>query len=100
MSDQEVFDYSLPFVQRMFPKFSPDWIIGYKVWRASYSQPVITKGYSKFIPPEQTPIENLWLSTMAQVYPEDRGTNYAVRAGRNVARKIIEHQRAQLAVAV
>jgi protoporphyrinogen oxidase len=33
-------------------------------------------------------IENLWLSTMAQIYPQDRGTNYAVKAGRQVIEMI------------
>ncbi len=88
MSEDEVFSFSLPHIQRMFPNFSRDWVIGYKVWRAEFSQPVITKGYSKIIPEFQTPIRGLWLSTMAQVYPEDRGTNYAVRYGRKVAREI------------
>jgi hypothetical protein len=62
---------------------------GFHVWKARYSQPVITKHYSKNIPDFQTPIKSLWLNTMAQIYPEDRGTNYAVRYGRKVAREII-----------
>jgi hypothetical protein len=73
----------------MFPHFDPsEWVIGYKVWRAQFSQPVITKHYSSFLPPTQLPIGGLWLSTMAQIYPEDRGTNYAVRQGRAVGREI------------
>jgi protoporphyrinogen oxidase len=88
MSDSELFEYSLPYIQRIFPEFTREWVEGSFVWRAEYSQPVITKHYSKLIPDEQTPIEGLWLSTMAQVYPEDRGTSYAVRHGRAVARRI------------
>ncbi len=88
MSESELFEYALPFVQRIFPEFSKEWVLGYKAWRAEYSQPVITKKYSKLIPDVQTPIANLWLSTMAQIYPEDRGTNYAVRHGRSVAARM------------
>ncbi len=91
MSDSELFEYSLPHIKRMFPDFTPEeWVIGYKAWRAEFSQPVITKNYSTFIPEAKTPIEGLWLSTMAQIYPEDRGTNYAVRHGRATARMIRE----------
>lgn len=90
MSDEELFQHSLPHLRKMFPEFSErEWVIGYAVWRAQYSQPVITKNYSKLIPHHQTPIKDLWLSTMAQIYPEDRGTNYAVRHGRMVAREMI-----------
>jgi len=91
MTDEEVFSYSLPFIQRMFPKFSPEWLHGYAVWRAPYSQPVVTKRYSSIIPPFKTPIKGLWLCTMAQVYPEDRGTNYAVEYGRKVGRMMLEN---------
>lgn len=91
MSDAELYEYSIPFIQRMFPHFKPEeWVIGYKVWRAEYSQPVITRHYSRLIPSQKTPVEGLWLSTMAQIYPEDRGTNYAVRHGRETARMLRE----------
>lgn len=89
-SDKEWFEYCLPYVQKIFPEFSASWVNGFHVWRANYSQPVITEKYSELIPEEKTPIKNLWLSTMAQVYPEDRGTNYAIRHGRAVAKRIIE----------
>lgn len=90
LSDEETFNYCVPHLKRIFPEFNESWVSGYRVWRANFSQPVITKHYSKLIPDEKTPIEGLWLSTMAQVYPEDRGTSYAVRHGRAVARKIVE----------
>lgn len=86
----EMLEYCIPFIQRIFPAFDRSWIIGHHVWKAQYSQPVITKRYSESIPPLKTPIAGLWLSTMAQIYPEDRGTNYAVRYGRKVARDIID----------
>jgi hypothetical protein len=41
----------------------------------------------------ETPVPNLFLATMAQVYPEDRGTNYAIREGRRVARLVAERLR-------
>lgn len=34
---------------------------------------------------------------MAQIYPEDRGTNYAVRYGRRVAKQILEQFSQELA---
>lgn len=86
----EMLEYCIPFIQRIFPEFDRSWILSHHVWKAQYSQPVITKGYSSIIPELKTPIEDLWLCTMAQIYPEDRGTNYAVRYGRRVAREMIE----------
>lgn len=90
MQDEELFQYALPFIQRIFPEFKHEWLHGYHAWRAEFSQPVITKHYSRLVPERRTPVKNLWLSTMAQIYPEDRGTNYAVREGRNIAEQMIK----------
>ncbi len=89
MSDKELLQFALPHLQRMFPHFSADWVIAAHVWRAPYSQPIPTLQYSTLIPPLKTPISGLWLATMAQIYPQDRGTNYAVIQGRAVAKEIV-----------
>ena len=86
----EMLDYCVPFIQRIFPEFDRSWILSHHVWKAQFSQPVITKNYSNLIPSLKTPIDGLWLCTMAQIYPEDRGTNYAVRYGRRVAKEMLE----------
>ncbi|MGI8548774.1 MAG: FAD-dependent oxidoreductase [Gemmatimonadaceae bacterium] len=88
MPDEEVVAYCLPYLKRMFPEFDRDWILAAHVWRARYSQPVVVKEYSKLIPSVDTPIPGLYLATMAQVYPEDRGTNYAIREGRQLGQRL------------
>ena len=90
MSDDEVVDYCVPYLERMFPEFRREWILGAHVWRARFSQPIVVRHYSRLIPEVETPIAGLFLSTMAQVYPEDRGTNYAIREGRRVGVQIGE----------
>jgi protoporphyrinogen oxidase len=91
MSDEEVMRFSLPYIKRMFPSFDSSWVRQFHVWKEPYTQPITEKNYSRLIPDYRMPIENLWLSTMAQIYPQDRGTNYAVREGRKVA-EIITRQ--------
>jgi protoporphyrinogen oxidase len=82
------FTYCQPYIKKIFPDFDPAWVESTHLWKARYSQPVVTLNYSSLIPPTKGPFEGLWLSTMAQVYPEDRGTNYAVRHGRQVATEL------------
>jgi protoporphyrinogen oxidase len=89
MSEQEFYDYAVPFIQKMFPEFKTDWVIDYHVWKEAYSQPLVTLHYSKLIPEFKTPIESVYINSMAQIYPEDRGTNYAVREGKFMAEKFI-----------
>lgn len=88
MAADELLEFSVPYLQRMFPAFQRDWIKRHNVWRARWAQPVVEKQYSKLIPDAQGPSAGFYLSSMAQVYPEDRGTNYAVREGRNIGRMV------------
>lgn len=90
MADDEVLDYAVPHLRRMFPDFRREWVTGHHVWRALYSQPIAEPRYSALVPPEQTPVDNVLITTMAQIYPEDRGTNYAIREGRRVAGLLAE----------
>ena len=89
LSTDGVLDFALPHLRRMFPAFARDWVLRHHVWRADWAQPVITRQYSALIPPEELLGPGLHLCSMAQIYPEDRGTNYAVRAGRRLAQRII-----------
>ena len=88
LPDHELLDTVLPSLQRMFPAFHRDWILDFHVWRARYAQPIVERHYSTLIPPHETPVAGLYIATMAQIYPEDRGTNYAVREGRKVGRLV------------
>ena len=86
----QYFEFALQHLNRMFPKLERSWVVEYKVWRSMYAQPVTERNYSQYVPGEATPFENGWISSMAQIYPEDRGTNYAIREGRKIAEKIMK----------
>ncbi|MFE0020218.1 NAD(P)/FAD-dependent oxidoreductase [Amycolatopsis sp. NPDC059021] len=93
MPDEEVFRFSLPHLKKMFPGFQERWVQDFHVWRADHAQPVITPEYSRLIPAMQAEVPGLYLSSMAQIYPEDRGTNYAIRHGRSAGKLIADHLR-------
>jgi protoporphyrinogen oxidase len=85
MDDSDLVKYSLEHLKRMFPSLTNDWVLGAHVWRARHSQPIVEKGYSSLIPSPRSPLNGFYLATMAQIYPEDRGTNYAIREGERIA---------------
>jgi protoporphyrinogen oxidase len=80
------------------PNFSPDWIRKRWVFRAPYAQPIPFVNHSRNIPDLATPIPGLYLASMSQVYPWDRGTNYAVQIGRQVAARLLAEMNAPEAV--
>lgn len=86
----------LPALRRFNPNFEPTWVTGSWLHRVKYAQPVPVVGYQGMIPPIRTPLAGLYFASMSQVYPWDRGTNYAVEMGRQVAR-LVELDRQQTA---
>ena len=87
-SDEQYVKFALEHLKRMFPEMNESWIVESRVWRAEYAQQIAERDYSKYIPGRETPFKNAFIATMAQIYPEDRGTNYAIREGRAVAAQI------------
>ncbi len=71
------------------PDFSPEWIRKQWVFRARYAQPIPYVNQSERLPALRTPLHGLYLASMSQVYPWDRGTNYAVEMGRQVAQMVL-----------
>ena len=88
MTDQALLDAFTPALARINPAFQPDWVRRMWVHKATYAQPVPPVNYSQMIPALQTPIRGLYFASMSQVYPWDRGTNYAVEIGRRVGQLV------------
>lgn len=90
MDADKFLEYALPYLKTMFPSLDRDWIKQHHLWRARWSQPVVEKQYSALIPPAKGPEKGFYLCSMAQIYPEDRGTNYAIREGRKIGLDVAE----------
>lgn len=86
LSQEELLERFLPALSRINAKFTPDWVRKSWLFRTKYAQPVPLLDHSQNIPAIQTPIPGLYFASMSQVYPWDRGTNFAVEIGRRAAR--------------
>ena len=85
MGDDELRQTYLSSLKRFNPDFDPSWVQKTWVFREPYAQPVPIINHSQNIPPTRTPLPGLFFASMSHVYPWDRGTNFAVRLGREVA---------------
>jgi protoporphyrinogen oxidase len=85
LSSDEVMARYLPHFKRVNPSFDESWIEKRMLMRDHFAQPIVTVNYGDRLLPYATPVPGLFCSSMAQLYPEDRGTNYAVRGGNQVA---------------
>lgn len=89
MPKEELAQLFVSHLTRINPSFRPDWVRQSWLFRAPYAQPVPEVDHARHIPARQTPIRNLYFASMSQVYPWDRGTNFAVAIGRDVARDML-----------
>jgi len=89
-SKEQLLETYLPSLVKINPDFRLDWVRDSWMFTEKYAQPVPTLHHSRNIPPLKTGVPGLWMVNMRQVYPWDRGTNYAVEMGRRVAQEVVE----------
>ena len=90
MSGDELMDLFVPHLQKINPDFERSWVIEYHHHRVDGAQPIVGVNYGAGIPDHRTPVQGLYLANTTQIYPEDRGTNYSVRMGRQVAQMVMD----------
>jgi protoporphyrinogen oxidase len=90
MDEEQLWQIFEPALKRINPEFSSEWVNERWLFKAPYAQPIIRLDYSAHKPDHRTPVEGLYLETMTQIYPEDRGQNYSIKMGEAVAKMVVE----------
>jgi protoporphyrinogen oxidase len=88
MEQDVLFAHYLPALKRINPAFDPSWVREIRVFRERAAQPIVPLHYSSLIPEMRTPLPNIYLANTTQIYPEDRGTNYSIALGNDIAKLI------------
>jgi protoporphyrinogen oxidase len=87
----------LGYLPRLFPEFDIGQVSEQHVFRFSAAQHIVDTDYEAKIPASQTPLPGVFLSNFSQIFPEDRGTNFAVREGEKIAALILKEAAAEAA---
>ena len=85
MNENDLLEEYLSYLSRLNPDFSAAWVQESWVFRTPAAQPVVGLNYSDRRPDHRTPVPGVYLASMSQIYPEDRGTNYGVALGEQVS---------------
>jgi len=86
-SDKKIYQDFFDYLKKIFPEFKEKEIEEKFVFRFKYAQHIVTTNYKKQIPRDKLN-EKIIHANFAQIYPEDRGINYAVKEGQRAAEKI------------
>jgi protoporphyrinogen oxidase len=87
-SRDELLDQFLPQLARVNPAFERSWLTDAWSFAAPFAQPIVTVDYRHHIPPFETPIAGLYVASMFQVYPHDRGQNYSVALAERLVNRV------------
>ncbi len=90
MSKEEILDKYIQGIQHINPDFNATWINKTWLFKTNYAQPIPFVNHSENIPSIKTGLSGLYYASMSQVYPNDRGTNYAIELGRKAAKIMLD----------
>jgi hypothetical protein len=85
----ELIEFYEPGLRRVNPEFRREWIKQSWMFREPAGQPVVLPNYRDRMPPYRAGVPGLYLANTTQVYPDDRGTNYAVREAEEVVSQLL-----------
>lgn len=86
---EKLLDTYMPALNKINPDFTKDNVKELLLFEDKYAQPIIKTNYSKERMEYKFKEQELYMANMSQIYPEDRGMNYAIRLGYDVADTII-----------
>jgi len=74
----------------MFPEFDRSSVIEDQLYRFKDAQHIVDTDFEQSIVDHESPCPNVFLCNFSQIFPMDRGTNYAVRDGYRMADMIAD----------
>jgi protoporphyrinogen oxidase len=88
MSDEAIKELWIEGTKKIFPDFDEATITGCEIFKFKNAQHIVDPGYEQKIVPYESPLKGVYLANFSQIFPEDRGTNFAVAEGTKVAHLI------------
>jgi protoporphyrinogen oxidase len=87
-SDQYFIDSVVGYCKKINKNFDEGGVLGQRVHRYEYAQPVCPPGFLDLLPPIKTVIEGLYIMDTSFYYPEDRSISDSVNLAREIAEMI------------
>ena len=72
-------------IKEMFPEFDSSQIREKALFKFKNAQHIVDFGYEEKIPAYESVVPGVYLANFSQIYPDDRGINFAVQEGNKMA---------------
>lgn len=83
-TDEELLELYAPYLEQLKPGFTKT-ITRTFAFKAPFAQPIYDTPFLKAVPTFTTSSKNFFIANLDMTYPYDRGTNYAVKLGKDVS---------------
>ncbi len=85
---KQVFKNFSPYLRRLNPSFE-NYLIDYRLFKYQNAQPIIPQNYSQLKPEIELIPQQLYWATSNHIFPWDRGVNYSIKLGEQVAGTVL-----------
>jgi protoporphyrinogen oxidase len=93
LTDEELLSKWGKVLEKICPEFQIAKVSSFLSWKAEFAQPIPTSEYTKVFSKLELIVDDIFFSSMCNIFPQDRGTNFAVLKARQTAQKIISELR-------
>ena len=87
-SDRYFIALVMGYCKKINKNFDESWVLGKRVHRYKYAQPVCVPGFLDLLPPIKPGIEGLYIIDTSYSYPEDRSISESVKAAGEIAEMV------------
>jgi len=84
----DIYEEFFAYLKKIFPTFKEGLVEKKRIFRFDWAQHVVDVDYEKKIPDYKSEIDGVYFANFCQIFPQDRGMNYAIAEGEKVARMV------------
>lgn len=88
MEEPDYYDLVIDHLKKINPSFSKKSVARKFFFKGKDAQHIVSVGYPSMRPPLESPIKDLYMGNISNIYPLDRSTNNALLIGKEIAEKI------------
>lgn len=89
-TNEELFAYYLSYLKKLWPGIERE-IVSYEIGRTKFAQPIPQAPWQPLS--HKTNLPNFFMTSMAHIFPEDRGVNYAIREAQRIVEILLVRNR-------
>jgi len=88
LSESELLEKYIKYLKKINPDFDKSWIKSKYYFRTNFAQHIVPLGYKPA--PYKTGVKGLYYANFSQIYPHDRGMNYAVMQAKELLKLLVK----------